>query len=450
MTAQRPTVWIVGGGLAGSEAALQLADRGYPVVLQEMRPHTPTPAHKTDGYAEMVCSNTFKSELPDTPSGTFKRELDRMGSRLLPLARQARVPGGAALALDREVFSGLVGEALATHPGIELRRGEATAVPDHRPCLVATGPLTSPALEADLAARFGRKHLYFYDAIAPSVARDSVDESVAFWQSRYDKGEADYLNCPMDKPEYEAFVDALLAAERVPMKDFEEAAFFPGCMPIETIADRGRESLRFGPMRPVGLRDPRTGHRPWAVVQLRQETRDGSLLGLVGFQTQLKYGGQKDVFRRIPGLADAEFVRLGSLHRNTFLDSPRLLSPDLSAQHDPDLWFAGQMVGCEGYVESLGTGLFAALALVARTQGIPFSPPPRETLLGAMLSYLRDTANERPSPMNVNFGLLPELADRPRRKKERKEAYGRRAVAAMEAWVAAQPDLFASAPAGSG
>jgi len=446
----RPTVWIVGGGLAGSEAALQLADRGFPVVLQEMRPEVATPAHRTGGYAELVCSNTFKSVLPDTASGAFKGELERLGSRLLPLAHRARVPGGAALALDREVFSGLVGAELEAHPGIELRRGEATAVPDHRPCLVATGPLTSPALEADLARRFGREHLYFYDAIAPSVARDSVDESVAFWQSRYDKGDADYLNCPLDQPQYERFLDALLTAERVPLKDFEQAVYFPGCMPIESIADRGRESLRFGPMRPVGLRDPRTGHRPWAVVQLRQETRDGSLLGLVGFQTQLRYGGQKEVFRLIPGLQEAEFVRLGSLHRNTFLDAPRLLAADLSARHDPDLWFAGQMVGCEGYVESLGTGLFAALALAEATEGRRLDPPPRETLLGAMLSYLRDTANARPSPMNVNFGLLPPLVDRPRKKKERKEAYGRRAVETMQAWIEARPQLGVRAGTASG
>ena len=437
-------VKIVGGGLAGTEAALQLADRGFGVDLYEMRPVRSTEAHRSDRLAELVCSNTFKSVRPDTPSGALKLELERLGSRLLPLAHRARVPGGHALALDREVFSGLVSEAVATHPGIVVHREEVRELDLRTPTLVATGPLTAPDLQEFLHREMGDEALYFYDAIAPSVMLDSVDQDIAFRAARYEKGDADYLNCPMDKAEYEAFVDALLAAERVPMKDFEKAAYFQGCMPIEAIAERGRESLRFGPMRPVGLRDPRTGRRPWAVVQLRQETRDGTLFGLVGFQTQLRYGEQKEVFRRIPGLENAEFARLGSLHRNTFLDAPRHLAEDLSWRAHPRVWFAGQMTGCEGYVESLAVGLVAARAIEDRARGRVFTPPPATSILGALLAYLRDTTVKRFSPMNVNFGLLPPLDDAPRDKRARKEAYTARAVAAMEAWIEGRDETIAS------
>jgi methylenetetrahydrofolate--tRNA-(uracil-5-)-methyltransferase len=436
------TVTVVGGGLAGCEAALQLALRGIDVRLYEMRPTRSGEAHRSDRLAELVCSNTFKSERTDTPSGAYKAELDALGSQLLPLARQARVPGGHALALDREVFGDLVTDAVTAHPHIEVIREEVTEVPLDGPAILATGPLTAPALLDAIHREMGDDALYFYDAIAPSVLLDSVDQSIAFRASRYEKGDADYLNCPMNKEEYDAFIDALLSADRVAMKDFEKAAYFPGCMPIEAIADRGRESLRFGPMRPVGLTDPRTGHRPWAVVQLRQETRDGTLFGLVGFQTQLKYPAQQEVFRRIPGLAEAEFARLGSLHRNTFLDSPRHLAPDLSWQKHPEVWFAGQMTGCEGYVESLGSGLFAALGLVARHGGHRFVPPPRDTMSGSLLAYLRDESVTRLTPMNVNFGLLPPLADRPRDKRLRKEAYAARALASMREWIAAHPFLL--------
>jgi methylenetetrahydrofolate--tRNA-(uracil-5-)-methyltransferase len=430
-------IWIVGGGLAGSEAALQLAARGHTVRLYEMRPIQTTAAHRTDRLAEMVCSNSFKSESEDTSSGVFKRELDLLGSRLLPLAREARVPGGAALALDREQFAALVTEAVQAEPRIELVREEITRIPEHRPCLIATGPLTSKALEAALAERLGAAGLYFYDAIAPSVLSESIDETRAYRASRYDKGDADYWNCPMERDEYEAFVDALLAAERVPMKDFEQAAYFQGCMPIEAIAEGGRDSLRFGPMRPVGLVDPRNGRRPWAVVQLRQESRDGGLFGLVGCQTQMRYGEQQRVFRMIPGLRDAEFARLGSLHRNSFIDSPRHLAPDLSLRADAGLSFAGQLIGGEGYVESLATGLFAALGIDARLRGRAFGPPPPETMLGGLLRYLLDESHKRLSPMNVNFGLLPPLERAPRGKTERKLACGRRAVEFMTSWAAA-------------
>ena len=434
--AEADPIHIVGGGLAGSEAALQLADRGRDVVLHEMRGLRRTEAHQTDQLAELVCSNTFKSDRTDTASGAFKRELDHLGSRLLPLARQARVPGGHALALDRDVFSGLVTESVQRHPRIDLRREEISCLDGPGPWIMATGPLTSQPLQSWLQEVTGVDSLYFYDAIAPSVLLDSVDQEITFRQSRYDKGTADYLNCPFDKPEYESFIDALLSAPRVEMKDFEKAAYFPGCMPVEIIADGGRESLSFGPMRPVGLRDPRTGRRPWATVQLRQETRDGTLFGLVGFQTQLRHGAQLEVFRQIPGLADAEFVRLGSLHRNTYINAPANLGVDLSLRARPDVWLAGQITGCEGYVESLATGMVAALAVDCRLRGLEFVAPPGDTMLGSLLAYLRDTTLKRPSPMNVNFGLLPPLDPPVRDKRLRKEAYAERAEASIRTWAA--------------
>jgi methylenetetrahydrofolate--tRNA-(uracil-5-)-methyltransferase len=433
--AEAEAVHIVGGGLAGSEAALQLADRGRCVILHEMRGPGRTEAHQTDQLAELVCSNTFKSERTDTASGAFKRELDHLGSRLLPLARQARVPGGHALALDREVFSALVTDSVEQHPRIELRREEISSLDGPGPWIMATGPLTSPALQSWLQGVTGADSLFFYDAIAPSVLVDSVDQDITFRQSRYDKGTADYLNCPFNKQEYEDFIDALINAPRVEMKDFEKAAYFRGCMPVEVIADGGRESLRFGPMRPVGLRDPRTGHRPWATVQLRQETRDGTLFGLVGFQTQLRHGAQLEVFRQIPGLADAEFVRLGSLHRNTYINAPAKLRPDLSLRACPDVWLAGQITGCEGYVESLASGMVAAIAVDCRLRGLEFDPPPGDTMLGALLGYLRDTTLSRPSPMNVNFGLLPPLERPVKDKRLRKEAYAERSQTSIRAWT---------------
>ncbi|RKZ17903.1 methylenetetrahydrofolate--tRNA-(uracil(54)-C(5))-methyltransferase (FADH(2)-oxidizing) TrmFO [bacterium] len=427
-------VRVVGGGLAGTEAALQLADRGHQVTLYEMRGVRPTEAHRTDSLAELVCSNTFKSERTDTSSGAFKQELDLLGSRLLPLARKARVPGGHALALDRELFGELVTEEVSQHPRIEVLREEVTALDEGDPAIIATGPLTSPDLQQWLQGITGNDALYFYDAIAPSLLLDSVDQEVVFRQSRYDKGGADYLNCPMDKAEYEAFIDALLEADRTELREFEKTAWFSGCMPIEAIAERGRESLRFGPMRPVGLTDPRTGRRPWAAVQLRQETRDGSLFGLVGFQTRLRYGDQTRVFRMIPGLEQAEFVRLGSLHRNTYVDAPRTLNADLSLRARDDLWLAGQITGCEGYVESLATGLVAALAVDARLAGRAFAPPAGDSMLGSLLAYLRDTTTGRPSPMNVNFGLLPPLDPPVRDKRLRKEAHAARALESIRAW----------------
>ena len=431
---RREPVTLIGGGLAGSEAALQLAARGHSVRLFEMRPTKSTEAHKSGDLAEIVCSNSFKSERDDTAAGVLKLELDLLGCRLLDFARRARVPAGAALAMDRERFSGAVTSALLQSPHLSVVREEARRIPAERPCIIATGPLTSAALQEELARLLGEEALYFYDAIAPSVLLDSVDREIAFKAARYEKGEADYYNCPLNKEEYEHFVDELLAADRVQPKDFEKAAYFQGCMPIEAIAEGGRESLRFGPMRPVGLQDPRSGRRPWAVVQLRQETLDGTLFGLVGFQTQLKYPDQRRIFSLIPGLERAEFARLGSLHRNTFINSPKHLDEKLQLRGQDGLHLAGQMIGCEGYVESIATGLLAALAVHARQSDLPFAPPPRESILGSLLAYLRQNTAQRPSPMNVNFGLLPPLSERIRSKRERKLALAERAVRAMRAW----------------
>jgi methylenetetrahydrofolate--tRNA-(uracil-5-)-methyltransferase len=407
-----------------------------------MRPTRSTEAHKSADLAEIVCSNSFKSERDDTASGVLKLELDLLGCRLLDFAREARVPAGAALAMDRERFSGAVTRALLENPGVEVVREEVQRIPATRPCIVATGPLTSAPLREDLGRLLGEESLYFYDAIAPSVLLDSIDREIAFKAARYEKGDADYYNCPLNKEEYERFVDELLAAERVQPKDFERAAYFQGCMPIEAIAGGGRESLRFGPMRPVGLRDPRTGRRPWAVVQLRQETMDGTLLGLVGFQTQLKYPEQRRIFSLIPGLEQAEFARLGSLHRNTFINSAKHLDERLQLRGQEGLQLAGQMIGCEGYVESIATGMVASLALHARERDLAFAPPPKETILGSLLAYLREDTGQRPSPMNVNFGLLPPLRERIKNKRQRKQALAQRALRAMENWRAEFAPLF--------
>jgi methylenetetrahydrofolate--tRNA-(uracil-5-)-methyltransferase len=439
---KREPVTLVGGGLAGSEAAFQLAERGHPVRLIEMRPTRSTEAHKSADLAEIVCSNSFKSERSDTAAGVLKLELDALGCRLLGFARQARVPAGAALAMDRERFSAAVTSALLENPLVEVIREEASRVPRERPCILATGPLTSRALQTDLQELVGEESLYFYDAIAPSLLLESVDQNIVFKAARYEKGDADYLNCPLDKEQYERFVDELLRGERVQPKDFEKAAYFAGCMPIEAIADSGRESLRFGTMRPVGLLDPRTGRRPWAVVQLRQETLDGTLFGLVGFQTQLKYPEQRRIFSMIPGLEHAEFARLGSLHRNTFLNSPKHLDATLQLRGHEGLHLAGQMTGCEGYVESVATGLIAALAVHAAELGLSFSPPPRETMLGGLLAYLRHDSGRRLSPMNVNFGLLPPLDAPPQGKQERKQALGERALRSMRKWREEFSPLF--------
>lgn len=401
---------VIGGGLAGSEAAWALAERGVAVTLREMRPVVRTPAHQTDRLAELVCSNTFKSVEPTNAHGLLKLELRALGSLLLRCADEARVPGGAALAVDRNVFSRAVHDRVTAHPLITVERGEATELPS--PGVVATGPLTSERLGAAIAARLGTEALAFFDAIAPVVSADSLDLDRLYALSRYGKGEGDdYLNAPLDREAYEAFVDALVAGDQFQGHEFDQVPYFEGCLPIEEMAKRGRETLRFGPMKPVGLRDPRTGREPYAVVQLRREDRAGQMWNLVGFQTRLRIPEQKRIFSTIPGLAEAEFLRYGSIHRNSYLNSPASLSPALTARDDERLFFAGQLTGVEGYTESLGTGLLAGINLARRLQGLEAVIPPPTTMLGGLYRYLREADPKHFQPMNANFGLVDPLED---------------------------------------
>lgn len=430
----REPVIVVGGGLAGSEAAWQLARRGIPVLLYEMRPQRQTEAHRTDRLAELVCSNSFRSASLDAAVGLLKEEMRRLGSLVLAAADRTSVPAGAALAVDRDLFAEAVTRAIAECPEITVVREELREIPEGL-CLIATGPLTSPALSYALQELLGQKYLYFYDAIAPIVTADSIDRSVVFAASRYGKGGEDYLNCPMTRDEYYAFVDALLAAEKVPVRDFERCIYFEGCMPIEEMARRGRDTLAFGPMRPVGLIDPRTGERPYAVVQLRQDNAAATLYNMVGFQTKMTYPEQRRVFRMIPGLEKAEFVRLGSLHRNTFINSPRVLEPTLSLRRRPRTFIAGQLIGVEGYVESAATGLLAGLNIARMLAGEPCVVPPPTTALGALLAYVTDPRRKDFQPMNANYGLFPPLPGR-ERGREKRERLARRALHDLEEWMA--------------
>ncbi len=438
MTQQQVT--ILGGGLAGSEAAWQLAGRGVAVRLVEMKPAHRSPAHHLDGLAELVCSNSLRSDNPENAVGLLHEELRSVRSLVLAAADATRVPAGDALAVDRERFSRLVTRALAAHPLITLVHEEATTLPDGL-TVVATGPLTSDALSKQIAALAGDR-LYFYDAIAPIVAADSIDRTIAFNASRWGKGSSDdYLNLPLTREEYEAFVAALLAGEKVVPHAFEEPRYFEGCLPIEVMAERGLQCLAFGPMKPVGLTDPRTGRRPYAVVQLRKEDAAGTAMNLVGFQTRLTWPEQKRIFRMLPGLASAEFLRLGQIHRNTFLDAPRLFAPDLSLKQRPHLFFAGQITGVEGYVESTASGFFTALAVLGRLQGTAFVPPPAGTSLGALYGHvlgLAHPADHEYQPSNVTFGLFPPLDDRVR-KSERRAKLLERARSLHSSWVAQLP-----------
>jgi methylenetetrahydrofolate--tRNA-(uracil-5-)-methyltransferase len=442
----QPDIHVVGGGLAGCEAALQLARFGLPVTLHEMRPVRPTPAHRTGELAEIVCSNSLKSSDPATASGMLKAELDRLGCALLPIARECAVPAGAALAVDRDLFAAAVSRHVAASPLITVVREEITALApaDGRHWLVATGPLTSEALQAELAARAGVDGLHFFDAIAPTVTLASLDLARLYRAARYERGEADYLNAPLDAEQYQAFWAALVAAERTEVHDFDRAALFEGCQPIEEIAASGPQSLAFGPLRPVGLDDPRTGRRPHAVVQLRQENREGTLYGLVGFQTRLKWGEQERVLRMVPGLEQAEFVRLGQMHRNFYVDTPRVLTPEFAMRADASVRLAGQITGVEGYVESIAGGLVTAWHLAAALRGDRLPPWPYTTMIGALHhGFLFDDTAARLTPMNVNFGLLPELDERIRDKRARKVAMGERGLADLDAWREMADDVLA-------
>lgn len=437
--AQNSPVHIVGAGLAGSEAAWQLARLGVPVILHEMRPTHLTPAHSTADCAEMVCSNSFRSDdAQNNAVGLLHAEMRRMHSLIMACADATRVPAGAALAVDRDAFAARVTAALRAHPLIEIRNEmvENLPPPAWGPTIIATGPLTALPLAEAIQAHTGQDQLAFFDAIAPIVYHESINFDVAWYQSRYDKGDGkDYINCPLDKDQYEAFIAALLAGEKTVFHEWEEnTPYFEGCMPIEVMASRGPETLRFGPMKPVGLRDPRTGKRPWAVVQLRQDNALGTLWNIVGFQTKLKYGAQTEIFRTIPGLEKAEFARLGGLHRNTFLKSPVLLDGSLRLKSAPYIRFAGQITGCEGYVESAAVGLMAGRFVAAEQQGLAPALPPSTTAMGALLHHITQGADAQSfQPMNVNFGLFPPLGEKVH-KKSRKQALSARALADLESW----------------
>jgi methylenetetrahydrofolate--tRNA-(uracil-5-)-methyltransferase len=441
-------VHVVGGGLAGSEAAWQLAKAGIAVVLHEMRPARATEAHKTDRMAELVCSNSFRSDdAMNNAVGLLHEEMRRCGSLILAAADAHKLPAGGALAVDRDGFADEVTRRLSSEPLIRLERGEVAGLPpaEWGLVIIATGPLTSPALAQAIRALTGEESLAFFDAIAPIVHRESIDFGRAWFQSRYDKkgpgGDgADYINCPLDSAQYEAFVDALLAGDKTEFKEWEASTpYFDGCLPIEVMAARGRETLRFGPMKPVGLTDPATGRRPHAVVQLRQDNALATLFNIVGFQTKLKYAEQVRVFRMIPGLEQAEFARLGGLHRNTFLNSPRLLDRRLRLKVEPRLSFAGQITGVEGYVESAGIGLLAGRFLAAERLGRELAPPPPTTALGALLAHITGGADDRHfQPMNVNFGLFPPMPEQPGGRKgrlARKPALAARALADLALWL---------------
>jgi methylenetetrahydrofolate--tRNA-(uracil-5-)-methyltransferase len=424
---------VIGGGLAGSEAAWQLAELGHDVDLYEMRPVRGTPAHKSDELAEVVCTNSFKAESLDTPHGLLKAEMRLLGSFLLEIADEVRVPAGAALAVDRERFSREVTRRLERHPRIRILREEVIGLPDP-PAIVATGPLTSDGLSQSIGQRLGERHLAFFDAIAPIVSRESIDDGLVYRASRYDKGDADYLNCPMSESQYESFLDALLEADVHMAPEWDEVPYFEGCLPIEVMAGRGRDTLRFGPMRPVGLTDPRTGRRPHAVVQLRVEDRAQRMWNLVGFQTRLKRGEQERVFRLIPGLEEAEFLRFGSIHRNTYLNSPASLTRYGSPPDEPGLLFAGQLTGVEGYTESTASGLIAALNLSRLVSGSAPSLPPPVTMLGGLYRYLAEADPALFQPMNANFGLLEPLPGRRRGRRARRLEHAARALEAMRQW----------------
>jgi len=454
-------IHIIGGGLAGSEAAWQAAELGVDVTIHEMRPVRPTAVHQTDGLAELVCSNSFRADKIDNAVGLIKEEMRRLGSIIMRSADAARVPAGAALAVDRHVFSQTVTAAVQAHPRIRVSREEITAVPgdEWSPVIIATGPLTSDALSQSIQQMVGEEHLAFYDAISPIVLAESIDMTKVFRASRWGRNvwsakgadgalgalsadeEGDYLNCPMSKDEYDAFYAALVSAESATVHDFDNTKFFEGCLPIEVMAHRGEGTLRFGPMKPVGLKDPRTGRLPYAVVQLRQDTLAADHFSLVGFQTQIKWGDQARVLRMIPGLENAEFVRYGMVHRNTYICGPKVLLPTWQTKHRPDLLFAGQVSGVEGYVESAASGLIAGRNAAAIAKGEPPQAPPRTTAIGSLGYYVSNADSKSYQPTNITHGIMPPLDQPPRDKMKKKMLIAERALADLEKWTAVEATL---------
>lgn len=437
MTEQK--IRVIGGGLAGPEAALTLARLGLTVDLYEMRPMRKTPAHETSDFGELVCSNSLKSESENTAPWLLKQEMRRAGSPLLQCADASAVPAGHALAVDRVEFSRLIQQAIESEPRIRVHREEVTLLdPEDGIAILASGPLTSDALSAEIARLTGSEHLAFYDSISPIVESDSIDMSRVYRAARYDKGTADYINCPMTREEYDRFYDALISAEQVKEKEWEKLDYFEGCLPIEELARRGRDTLRFGPMKPVGLRDPRTGQTPWAVVQLRCENLRADSWNLVGFQNHLKYGEQARILRLIPGLENAKFLRYGQIHRNTYINAPRVLTPTLQMRDHPGIFFAGQLSGVEGYTESIATGMLAGLYAAAVAQGQQPTPAPRETALGSLVHYITHAEGKHFDPANITFDLLVPLEEETRHKirdkRERHRLQCERALAAFDAW----------------
>jgi methylenetetrahydrofolate--tRNA-(uracil-5-)-methyltransferase len=436
---------IIGAGLAGSEAAWQAAERGVPVVLYEMRSISRTAAHKTDGCAELVCSNSLGNNLPHSAPYILKEELRSFNSIVISSGDRNSVPAGSALAVDRDLFSQEITEKISSHPLITLKREEIFEIPKSGPVIIATGPLTSPKLSEEISRLIGQEYLYFYDALSPIVDANSIDYDKAFFASRYGKGDADYLNCPMDEKQYYDFIRELNAAEKVPMASFEKPVYFEGCMPIEVLAERGPKTLAFGPLKPVGLPDPRTGKISFAVVQLRKENKESSAYNLVGFQTKLTYPEQKRIVQMIPGLEKAEFFRLGAIHRNTFIDTPSLLSNQLQLNSRPDIYFAGQITGVEGYVESASMGLLASLSAVAGITGKDYMPPPRDTALGALINYLTTSSSKNFQPMNINFGLFWVQEMKIKNKQERNQKIAANAMEQIKKWRQGLKDSIDSA-----
>ncbi len=438
------SVIVIGGGLAGSECALQLADRGVHVTLVEQRPVASTAAHHTDGFAELVCSNSLKSTRHDSAAGLLKEELSKMGSKLISYAREAAVPAGGALAVDRKRFSDLVGEAISNTENIVVQRRVQTTLPEG-PAVIAAGPLCGDELFSAIAEKVGGDSLSFYDAAAPIVDAQTLDRDVVFSQSRYDdKGVGDYLNCPMNKEEYDAFYDALIEAKRVVSKEFEQSDLFSACQPVEEVARTGRDSLRFGALKPVGLVDPRTGRRPWAAVQLRSENEANTAYNLVGFQTNLTWGEQKRVFRMIPGLENADFFRYGVMHRNSFVDAPRVLDKTFAIP-DTSVRLAGQITGTEGYTEAIASGLLAALNTYADLRGLPMVSLPPTSAFGSLVAYATNPNTSPYQPMHVNFGLVPPIEGKRLKKRERYQAYADRASTDLDEYLASRRDLFPAA-----